>query len=146
LRKLAIGASEPITAALRQEVARSPQSRFAHRLHCIALVAAGKSCYEVARAFGDDPRSVERWVRGFQQFGIDALRDKPHTGRHASLTEYQMRQLRLALATAPRDFGYAADAWSDNLLRREILRQFDITLSLRHCRRLFMVLDPSHRR
>jgi hypothetical protein len=42
--------------------------------------------------------------------------------------------------------GYPADAWSDNLLRSEILRQFDITLSLRHCRRLFTTLGPSRHR
>ena len=140
MRKLEVTAPETIQAALRQEGQRSSQSRFMHRLHCLLLVGAGRSCYEVAAVFGDDPRSVERWVRGFQQHGIDGLRDKPHPGRQATLTSAQMLQLELALKNIPREFGYAADAWNNKLLRAEIQRRYGVILSVRHCRRLFTIL------
>ena len=48
MHKLEVTHPEAAKAALRREVMCSPQSRFLHRLHCVLLVAAGRSCYEVA--------------------------------------------------------------------------------------------------
>ena len=143
MHKLEITTPAAVQAALRHEGEHSPQSRFVHRLHCLLLVGSGRSCYQVAEVFGDDPRSVERWVREFQQHGIEALKEKPHTGRHATLADAQMRQLALALMSVPRELGYAVDVWNNKLLRAEILRRFDVTLSARHCQRLFRNLCQS---
>ena len=144
MHKLEVTTPAAVQAALRHEGEHSPQSRFVHRLHCLLLVGTGRSCYQVAEVFGDDPRSVERWVREFQQHCIEALREKPHPGRHATLANAQMRQLEIALKSVPRELGYAADVWNNKLLRAEILRRFDVTLSARHCQRLFRVLQPLH--
>ena len=144
MHKLEITTPAAVQAALRHEGEHSPQSRFVHRLHCLLLVGTGRSCYEVAEVFGDDPRSVARWVREFQQHGIEGLREKPHTGRHATLADAQMRQLELALRNGPRELGYAVDLWSNQLLRAEILRRFGVTLSARHCQRLFKLRPPPH--
>ena len=142
MHKLEVTTPAAVQAALRQEGEHSPQSRFVHRLHCLALVGAGQSCYEVAAVFGDDPRSIERWVRKFQQFGIEALREKPHPGRHAILGDAQMRRLALALKSVPREMGYAAEVWNSMLLRAEIARRYGMTLSARHCQRLLRILRP----
>ncbi|MEO8546612.1 MAG: helix-turn-helix domain-containing protein [Burkholderiaceae bacterium] len=144
MHKLEVATPAVVQTALRHEGEHSPQSRFVHRLHCLILVGKGSSCYEVAETFGDDPRSVERWVHDFQQYGIDGLREKAHPGRHAALGEVQMRGLALALANSPRELGYAASAWNHKLLRAEILRRFDVTLSARHCQRMFTSLCQAH--
>ena len=146
MHKLEVTNPEVVRAALKNLAERSPQLRFVHRLHCLALVGAGRSCYEVAEVFGDEPRSVERWVREFQQYGIEALREKPHPGRHATLGDAQSRQLGLALKSAPREMGYAANVWNSKLLRAEILRRFGVTLSARHCQRIFRMLWQSRPR
>ena len=143
MHKLKVTNPKAVQAALRQEAEHSPRPRFVHRLDCMLLVGAGRSCYEVAEVFGDDPRSVERWVHEFQQHGIEGLREKPHPGRHATLADEQLRQLELALRNRPRELGYAADAWNSKLLRAEILRRFGVTLSARHCQRLFRILRQS---
>jgi transposase len=144
MHKLEITTPAAVQAALRHEGERSPQTRFVHRLHCLLLVGTGRSCYEVAEVFGDDPRSVERWVHEFQRHGVEGLREKPHTGRHATFADAQMRQLSLALLGVPRELGYAVDAWNYQLLRTEILRRFGVKMSARHCQRLFKVLQQSH--
>ena len=143
MRKLEVTTPVAVQAALRHEGEHSPQSRFVHRLHCLLLVGTGRSCYDVAEVFGDDPRSVERWVREFQQHGIEGLREKPRPGRQTTLADAQMRQLAVALTRAPRELGYAADQWSNKLLCAEILRRFGVTLSTRHCQRLFTTLRQS---
>ena len=144
MHKLEITTPTALQAALRHESEHSPQSRFVHRLHCLLLVGAGRSCYEVGKVFGDDPRSVERWVHEFQQHGVEGLREKPHPGRHATLADAQMHELALALMDAPRWLGYAPAVWTNKLLRTEILRRYGVKMSVRNCQRLFRVLQQSH--
>ena len=55
---------------LQQEIQRSDESRYDHRLHGVLLVAQGMTCPEVARLLGDAPRSVEYWVHRFEQQGL----------------------------------------------------------------------------
>ena len=140
MHKLEITTPGAIREALRQEGEHSSQSRFVHRLHCLVLVGSGTSCYEVATAFGDDPRSVERWVHEYEQFGIEALKEHPHPGRHSILTHAQMQDLEAAFDGVPGEQGPAADAWTGKLLRAEILRRFGVKLSARHCQRLRRIL------
>ncbi len=143
MQRLKVTSPDEVQAALRQEGARSPQSRFVHRLHCLLLVGKGQSCCEVARVFGDDPRSVERWVHEFHSHGIDGLREKPHSGRHAKLSNLQMEELALAVDSPPHELGYAAIAWTNKLLRWEIERRFGVMLSVRHSQRMLISLRPS---
>jgi transposase len=146
MHKLEVRNPEAARATLRLEAGRSAQSRFVHRLHCMLLVGAGRSCYEAARVFGVNPRSVERWVREFERHGVEGLREKPRPGRQATLADAQMRQLEVALGRDPSELGHAADAWNGELLRAEILARFGVTLSGRHCRRLFKNLQRSRAR
>ena len=140
MRKLQLTETDVVKALLRSEARRSSQATFAHRLHCVALVGAGLGCDQIAAAFGDDLRSVQRWVRRFQQSGAEGLVDIPPSGRPASLDETQMRQLRLAIAVPPQACGHAGAAWSGEILRLEILRRFGVAHSKRHCARLLEVL------
>ena len=140
MRKLEVTETGDVKALLRLETRRSPQATFAHRLHCVALVGAGLGCDQIAAAFGDDLRSVQRWVRRFRQSGAGGLTDAPHSGRPASLDETQMRQLRLAIAGPPQAFGHTGAAWSGEILRLEILRRFGVAHGKRHCARLLGLL------
>lgn len=147
MRRFEVKTQEVLRRALLLE-GRHAQSRFVHRLHCVRLVGAGQSCYGVAAVFGDHPRTVQRWVREFQQFGIEGLKEKPHPGRHATLADTQMRALELVLKCQPRELGYAVPEWNSNSLRAEILRRFSVSLSRRHCQRLLRMLReaPSRER
>ena len=140
MRKLRLMEADDVKALLRSETRRSPQATFAHRLHCVALVGAGLGCDQIAVAFGDDLRSVQRWVRRFQQCGAEGLADAPRSGRPAGLDETQMQQLRLAIAAPPQAFGHAGAAWSAEILRLEILRRFGVAHGKRHCARLLVLL------
>jgi transposase len=146
MRKLEIATLENLQALLREELTRSPHSRFTHRLHCVRLVGAGHSCYEVARAFGDSPRSVERWVSDFERNGIEGLKEKPHPGRHALLSEAQMAELADEILRAMRTPGVPGGDWNSARLRDEIRSRFDLLLSARHCRRLLNILRETGQR
>jgi transposase len=136
VRRLRVTDVERVKTLLCSESERSPEGTFLHRLHCVALVAAGFGCNEVAAAFGDDRRSVQRWVHRFEQAGGDGLTNSPRLGRPTRLTQAQLDELRPALAQPPQTLGHAADAWSAELLRQEVERRFGIAYSRRHCVRL----------
>lgn len=140
MRKLQLTDTDAVKTRLRLEIKRSPQAMLAHRLHCVALVGAGLACDEVAAAFGADLRSVQRWVRRFQESGAEGLTDAPRSGRPASLDEAQLQQLRLAVAAPAQACGHAGAAWSGEILRLEILRRFGVAHGKRHCARLLGLL------
>ena len=48
MRKLQIEDAEVMRIALQQEIVRSEESRYDHRLHGLLLVTAGQSCRQVA--------------------------------------------------------------------------------------------------
>jgi len=70
---------------LQQEIQRSEESRYDHRLHGVLLVAQGMTCPEVARLLGDAPRSVENWVHRFDQEGLSGLTEGERSGRPSRL-------------------------------------------------------------
>jgi hypothetical protein len=78
---------------LQQEIQRSEESRYDHRLHGVLLVAQGMTCPEVARLLGDAPRSVEYWFHRFDQRGLSGLTE-------GERSEFRLRKPRPLLARA----------------------------------------------
>jgi hypothetical protein len=56
--------------AIQQEIVRSDESRYDHRLHRVLLVCAGMNCYDVAGLFQHSPRTIQYWVQRFEQSGF----------------------------------------------------------------------------
>ena len=135
MRKLRIPDAESVRSMLQNLIGASSEAFFLHRLHCVTLICAGMSCAEVAKAFGDDRRSVQRWVSRFLESGIDGLRNGQSPGRPKKLGPLQLQQLRLTLQ-ADRLAGVAHSAWDAEALRVEIEQRFGITYSRKHCGRL----------
>src|ERR1035438_3430072 len=70
MRPLQIADAETMILGLQDEIRRSEESRYDHRLHGVLLVAQGATCPEVSRLLGDAPRTVENWVRRFEAQGL----------------------------------------------------------------------------
>ena len=66
MRKLQIKDAEIMRLAIQQEIERSDESRYDHRLHGVLLVASGHSCGEVAQLFAEGVRTVQRCVKRFE--------------------------------------------------------------------------------
>ena len=58
MKKLTIADAANIVLALQDEIRRSHEARYDHRLHAVLLVAQGMSCGQVAHLLGDSPRIV----------------------------------------------------------------------------------------
>ena len=126
MRKLEIADADIMRLAIQQEIARSDESRYDHRLHGLLLVTGGHSCQQVADLFGEDRRTVQRWVTRFETHGLTGLRDGARSGRPATLNAKQWAAL-----------GHAGHLWDGKLLAAHLHRRYKVKLGVRQCQRIF---------
>lgn len=141
MRKLEISNPDVMRIAIQQEISRSDESRYDHRLHGLLLVANGQSCQQVADLFGEDRRTVQRWVKRFETRGLEGVRDGEHTGRPATLDAKQWAALGRDLRCDPEEFGHAGHLWDGRLLSEHLRRHYGVALGVRQCQRLFGKMD-----
>lgn len=137
MRKLEIADPEIMRVAIQQEIVRSDESRYDHRLHGLLLVAGGQSCQQVAETFGENPRTVQRWVMRFEEYGLDGLREGVRPGRPATLDAKQWAALGRDMRRTPEEFGHAAHLWDGKLLSEHLRRHYGVKLGVRQCQRIF---------
>jgi hypothetical protein len=58
MKIVTIDDAENVILGLQDEIRRSEESRYDHRLHGVLLVAHGMNCCQVADILGDAPRST----------------------------------------------------------------------------------------
>jgi transposase len=137
MKKTTISDAEIIVFALQDEVRRSNEARYDHRLHAVLLVAQGLSCRKVAQLLGDSPRAVAYWARRFEDEGLAGLTEAERPGRPRRLQPDQINQIDAALRNPPSDYGLSVNLWDGKTLSAFIQKQFGINLGVRQCQRLF---------
>jgi transposase len=137
MRPLTIANAASMVVGLQQEIQRSEESRYDHRLHGVLLVAQGMTCPEVGRVLGDAPRTVEYWVRRFEERGLGGLAEGERTGRPSRLTGAQIREVNRVLRATPSDAGMQVNLWDGKTLAAWIEKKYAIPLGVRQCQRLF---------
>ncbi|MCG5077995.1 helix-turn-helix domain-containing protein [Paraburkholderia tagetis] len=137
MRKLEIADAEIMQLAIRQEIERSEESRYDHRLHGVLLVSCGYSCTEVGQLLGQAATTVQRWVGRFERDGFDGLREGDRPGRPRALDESQWHRVEADLRKTPREFGFEAGLWDGSLLSEHLRKNYGVRLGVRQCQRLF---------
>jgi transposase len=140
MRPLSIADAANVVLGLQDEIRRSEESRYDHRLHGVLLVAQGMTCPEVGRVLGDAPRTVEYWVRRFESRGLAGLQEGERTGRPRRLDKRQLAEVGRVLRASPRDAGMETNNWDGKTLSAWIERRYGETLGVRQCQRLFRQL------
>src|SRR5947207_2537961 len=131
MRPLQVADAETIVLGLQDEIRRSEESRYDHRLHGVLLVAQGMTCPEVARLLGDAPRSVEYWVHRFEQQGWSGLAEGERSGRPSRLSEKQSKEINRVLRERPSDAGMRVNLWDGKTLSAWIEKTYGIQLGVR---------------
>ena len=140
MRPLTVPDAENVVLALQDEIRRTDESRYDHRLHGLLLVAQGMTAPQVGRLLGDSTRSVQYWVRQFDQEGLAGLAEGVHPGRPRRLTEAQLKAVEVALRQRPEDAGLSGNLWDGKTLSAFLQRRFSVDLGVRQCQRLFRQL------
>jgi transposase len=146
MKKLEIANPQAILVAINQEIGRSDDARYSHRLHVLFLLANGESCQQVAEFFGEDRRTLQRWVKRYETHGVDGLREGKHLGRPTTLSDAQWKKLRRELLRRPMAVGNKRPfAWNGKLLAEHLLKNYRVVLGLRHCQRVLSQMRLSWR-
>ena len=140
MKPLTIGDAETVALGLQDEIRRSEESRYDHRLHGVLLVAQGMSCRQVSELLGDAPRTVAYWVRRFERDGLGGLTEEERPGRPRRLSEDHIQDIDEALRRQPSDFGLTGNLWDGKTLSAYVKSQWDVGLGARQCQRLFRQL------
>jgi transposase len=140
MKALCVADSATVVLGLQDEIRRSGESRYDHRLHGVLLVAQGLTCPEVAGLLGDAPRSVEYWVRRFEEEGLAGLQEGERPGRPRRLSPKQLGKVDAVLRKTPREVGMGGNLWDGKTLAAWIERQYGAHLGVRQCQRLFRQL------
>jgi len=111
MRPLTIAEAASAVVGLQQEIQRSEESRYDHRLHGVLLVAQGMTCPEVGPLLGDAPRTVEYWVRRFEREGLTGLTEGERPGRPSRLSAAQIKEINRVLRARPSAAGLRANLW-----------------------------------
>ena len=137
MRKLELADADVMRRAIPQEMARSDESRYDHRLHGLLLVTGGHSCQPVADLLGEDRRTGQRWVTRFETHGLTGLRDGARSGRPATLNAKQWAALGRDLRREPQAFRQVGHLWDGKLLSAHLRLRNGVELGVRQCQRIF---------
>lgn len=137
MRKLEIADPDIMRIAIQQEIARSDESRYDHRLHGLLLLTGGQTCQEIADLFGEDRRTIQRWVKRFEEHGLEGMRDGERPGRPAGLDAKQWASLERDLRRDASDFGHVGHLWDGKLLSAHLEQRYNVILGVRQCQRIF---------
>ena len=98
---VAITRKELGAGELRREARRCRDAWAARRMLASALVLEGSSREEAARHAGMDRQTLRDWVHRYNAGGLDALRDRPRSGRRPRLTPEQGAELATVVEQGP---------------------------------------------
>jgi len=140
MKPLTIADAPKIVLGLQDEIRRSGESRYDHRLHGVLMVAQGMTCPDVSRMLGDSPRTVEYWVRRFEEHGLAGLVEGERSGRPRRLNDRQMEEISFVLRQPPESVGIARGLWDGKGLAAFIKGRYKVSLGVRQCQYLFRSL------
>ena len=137
MRRLEIVDREVMEIALQNEIHRSEEARYDHRLHGVLLACRGMSAYEIGELLGHNPTTIQRWIRSFETRGFSGLEDRERQGRPKRLSVEQLHGIDGDLRKSPREFGYTQNLWDGKLLSHHVAQRDKVILGVRQCQRLF---------
>ncbi len=125
---------------LQDEIRRSEEAKYDHRLHAILLVANGMRCPQAATMLRDSERTVRYWVQQFNDEGLQGLIDIERLGRPSRLSDRHMEQIGQTLRQSPNEVGMAGGIWDGKTVSAYIKKKYKIDMGVRQSQRLFRVL------
>lgn len=104
----------------------------------------GVSVDTLSERYGLSRSTVYSWLDRFEYRSIEsAIRDDDRPGRPPKLDEQQQASVQSALGASPTEIGYDQATWTPELLQRHIEREYGVSYSLGHVRRLIRELSEA---
>ena len=133
---------------IKSEIKKQRDAKIKSRLLVVLAVAEGKSTREVAQEYCLlSHNQIGIWVKRFNQYGVEGLKDRFKKGRTAKMSQEQMSWLKkVVLEVAPTAYGYNTATWTAPLLREVIAKECGISYSVDNVYALLKKLGLSHKK
>src|SRR6266704_4307019 len=106
------------------------------------VVEDGEAPSEVMKSFGLCRTSIYRWLRMYEDQGMEALVEKIAQGPEPKLSEKQRQQVkRWILGKDPRQYGFDFGLWSRRIVQALIKERMRVELGLTSVGKLLASLD-----
>jgi len=123
-----------------------PEARIGIKIAALLLVLEGQRPGRVNAMLGLSRMTLERWINGVNQEGIQALIPEPRPGRPTQLTPAVRKRLERDLQKPPREFGLQRASWDGPTLVIHLKRHFGVNLKVRQAQYWLHHLDYSLKR
>jgi len=133
--------SPPERRQLEEMFRDPPDTRVHERALAIKLSSAGEDTGTIAQVIGRSRISIWRWIRDFNNRGLEALYMGKSSGVPPKADEEVYAAVRQAIDTNPRELGYPFTRWTAHLLTEHIRRAVHVHLSIGTMYRILHQLD-----
>jgi len=140
---------EDYQEALRQYKNKKLNGHERQRYHALLLVTKGYSYRQIADILFVDEESISRWVRQYQEQGLDGLKNHPRWGgEHGQrwLSEAERAQLSQVLEHEAMPGTVVGSGWTIRAIRAVVEERFNVGYSRRGVRKLLRQLHWSYQR
>jgi transposase len=130
---------------LEQSLERETQELYRKRLHVMLQADVGLSQSQICLELGCSRSTVRFWMTMVRSG--NALRwNDSGLGRPKTADEKVINHLVILWQQSPRNYGYDAAHWRGKWLRRLLIRDLDVQLSVRHINRLLRKMGLATRK
>lgn len=98
------------------------------RLFACYQVSLGKRPQDLEDLYDTTFKSICNWIHRLNEGGVEALLDKPKTGRPGRLDQAKLDRIKdLVLNDTPEKYGFESATWTGPLLISWISKEFGVT-------------------
>jgi len=105
------------------------EKRMSQRAEIILRRTAGEKSVAIAQRLGLEADSITRWVKRFNEKGLEGLKDQPGRGRKPSYSEAERGQMLVTAQTKPEKLGLPFAHWSIRRLATYLKEQLGLGVS-----------------
>jgi transposase len=91
---------------------RSEEARLVERAQIISLANQGRQVPQIAEAVGINEKTVRKWLKRFDEQGVEGLTDAPRSGAPSRYTPEVKAQIIALALTNPREVGCKFNCWT----------------------------------
>ena len=96
----------------RRAHSRTEPARVVERARIIWFLQQGERVPAVARAVGVSEKTVRLWLKRFNEYGLEGLRDDPRSGRPPTYTSEAIGAVLATAITAPQSLDLPFASWT----------------------------------
>lgn len=128
MSKVALKIINYTTAELESLIQKDEKFRQAIRIFACLQVSRGKRPKDLEELYDTTFKSICNWIHRLNEGGIEALLDKPKSGRPKGLEPGQLQHLKdVVLSQSPENFGFNSSTWTGPLVIQWLNTEFGVS-------------------